>query len=112
MQVIIEYSESLAKQSCQKTQAIVYVCVCVCYFIRFDIHVKKKIQCNEYILFFFRTIAVWNFMKKKPLVSCKHHQHDDSEVGVVNEYWVTSVAALPNTDLVASGKVWSKTCVM
>lgn len=58
------------------------------------------------MLFNGRCIALWNLMKKKPLVCRKHHQ--PSNVGVstdaAEEHWVSSVAAYPNTDLVASGK--------
>ena len=43
-------------------------------------------------------------MKKKPLVCRKHHLPTEDVVGVAREGWVSSVAALPNTDLVASGK--------
>lgn len=42
-------------------------------------------------------------MKKKPLVSRRHHQPSKDNVGVVKEHWVSSVAAYLNTDLVASG---------
>ena len=44
-------------------------------------------------------------MKKKPLVIRPHHQTwEEKEVVVVKrEHWVTAVAALPSTDLVASG---------
>ena len=42
-------------------------------------------------------------MKKKPLVYRRHHQPSKADVGLVKEHWVSSVAAYPNTDLVASG---------
>lgn len=48
------------------------------------------------------TIAVWNVQRKKPLV-CVNHHNVHSPSTVVGELWVTAVAALPFTDLIASG---------
>ena len=50
------------------------------------------------------TIAVWNIQRKKPLVSVNHHVDDHSLSTIAGELWVTAVAALPFTDLIASGK--------
>lgn len=51
------------------------------------------------------TIAIWNVVKKKPLVTVKHKIQEDqpSSGSGDSPNWVTAVAALPNTDLIASG---------
>ena len=49
------------------------------------------------------TIAVWNVQRKKPLV-CVNHHNVHSPSTVVGELWVTAVATLPFTDLIASGE--------
>ena len=51
------------------------------------------------------SIALWSVVKKKPLVVRPHHFHSESEntPPMAEEHWVTSVAAYPNTDLIASG---------
>ena len=50
-------------------------------------------------------IALWGLMKKKPLVRRPHALQDSKteEGGSVGDGWVTTVAAYPNSDLVASG---------
>ena len=44
-------------------------------------------------------------MKKKPVLTRMHHHlpSEEEEVSKAREHWVTSVAAYPNTDLLASG---------
>ena len=60
------------------------------------------------VLYNSSTIAVWNIQRKKPLVCVYHHDVDQlcdrSPSTVVGEMWVTAVAALPFTDLIASGE--------
>lgn len=58
----------------------------------------------------FSSLSLWGAMKKKPLTTLKNaHGSQGSEVskgtspGQVEENWITAVAALHNTDLVASG---------
>ncbi|XP_063797434.1 U3 small nucleolar RNA-interacting protein 2 isoform X1 [Pseudophryne corroboree] len=49
------------------------------------------------------SLALWNVSKKKPLarVRCSHGSH--GEVGIEQPYWVSSVCAALNSDVVASG---------
>ena len=47
-------------------------------------------------------LSVWGSMKKKPLCSVPAAHGNSSENNQAN--WISSVAALTNTDLVASGK--------
>lgn len=70
----------------------------------------------SYCTFFdYSSIALWAVVKKKPLVRRRHDsavgQEGEGEGGEgggggegVGSGWVTAVAALPNTDLVASGQ--------
>jgi len=49
-------------------------------------------------------------MKKKPLVCRNHRLQSNDTLSMPRECWVTSVAALTNSDLVASGEkrdLWS-----
>ena len=56
-------------------------------------------------VFFSSCIALWGLAKKKPLARRPHSLETEGEVeGGVGEGWVTSVAAYPNSDLVASGR--------
>ncbi|XP_077987233.1 U3 small nucleolar RNA-interacting protein 2-like isoform X2 [Glandiceps talaboti] len=49
------------------------------------------------------SVALWNVMKKKP-TCVVHNAHSDRENGKVGEEnWISAVAALKSTDLVASG---------
>ncbi|XP_065909895.1 U3 small nucleolar RNA-interacting protein 2-like [Dysidea avara] len=48
------------------------------------------------------SIAVWNVQKKKPLVTTSHSSEDTPPTGA-GELWVTAIATLPYTDLIASG---------
>ena len=58
----------------------------------------------------FRSIAVWNIHKKKPLCTVRNaHKIDKATLPSdweCNESWVTSVAAVKNSDVIASGKLW------
>ncbi|XP_053545002.1 U3 small nucleolar RNA-interacting protein 2 [Bombina bombina] len=49
------------------------------------------------------SIALWSVSKKKPLsqVKCAHGNHGDS--GLEQPYWISSVSAVLNSDVVASG---------
>ena len=53
----------------------------------------------------YSSIAVWAVVKKKPLVRELHDtaRDQEGEGEEVGSGWVTSVAAFPNSDLVASG---------
>ena len=51
-----------------------------------------------------RSIALWSVAKKKPV---QYRPHDPTSKGVgtcMSENWVSAVAALPFSDLVASGE--------
>uniref|UniRef100_A0A6Q2ZQZ4 U3 small nucleolar RNA-interacting protein 2 n=1 Tax=Esox lucius TaxID=8010 RepID=A0A6Q2ZQZ4_ESOLU len=54
------------------------------------------------------SVSLWNVNKKKPLSTVKaaHGQHGD--MGLEQPYWVSAVAALHNSDTVASGSHNSK----
>lgn len=54
---------------------------------------------------FYSSISIWSLMKKKPLVTVKnaHHGQDQNGNSSTQTNWITCVAALHNTDLVASG---------
>ena len=53
-----------------------------------------------------RSLSLWAVTKKKPLctVSKAHQPDDESYAGTPRESWITSVATVRNTDLIASGK--------
>ena len=56
-------------------------------------------------LCFLSTVALWSMLKKKPLVVHRHTQEHLPTSLPAQDVWVTAVAALPFTDLVASGKL-------
>ena len=88
--------------------ACVCVCVCVCFV---------TLCSHNYV---FSSIAVWAVVKKKPLVRRLHDTAREEEGGEgkissdvesVGCGWVTTVAALSNSDLVASGNWgWGYCC--
>ncbi|XP_071960228.1 U3 small nucleolar RNA-interacting protein 2-like isoform X2 [Antedon mediterranea] len=51
------------------------------------------------------SVAIWSIMKKKPIVVVPkaHDNATSSEGGLPQENWISSVAALHNSDLVATG---------
>ena len=53
-----------------------------------------------------RSLSVFNVRKKKPLAlrTRAHVKTENSPQGCCDESWVSAVASLPYTDLVASGK--------
>lgn len=51
------------------------------------------------ILLLFRSISLWRVSKKKPLTSYPNAHG----VGSSESNWITSLAVLRNTDLIASG---------
>ncbi len=54
--------------------------------------------------YFDRSLSIWNIHKKKPLVTIRNaHKIEKPELSDCKESWVTSVAAVRNSDLVASG---------
>lgn len=61
------------------------------------------------LVYLFSTLSLWGAMKKKPLVTVRDaHGSVGSEVSgsrphVEEENWITAVAALHNSDLLASG---------
>lgn len=55
------------------------------------------------------SIAVWGVLKKKPLASVTAAHGVSSENGLPN--WITSLAALQNTDLIASGSCDGNICM-
>ena len=63
------------------------------------------------IVYFHSSLSLWGAMKKKPLSTLRnaHGTEVSSDPGVKftvpDENWITAVAALRNTDLVASGKL-------
>lgn len=64
----------------------------------------------SYCVYLFSTLSLWGAMKKKPLVTVRDaHGSKESEVSGSRphgeeENWITAVAALHNSDLLASGK--------
>ena len=52
------------------------------------------------------SIALWSVIKKKPLVTVRNAHPGDSTS--TQENWITSVASLQHTNLLASGQ--SKSC--
>ena len=53
-----------------------------------------------------RTLALWSIVKKKPLVMVHHVEQRGIPLDPdLPPSWVSAVAALPNTDLIASGMV-------
>lgn len=54
------------------------------------------------------SIAVWSVGKKKPLVTVKQAHGCHGDGGLEQPYWISSVAALQNSDTVASGSNNSK----
>jgi len=58
------------------------------------------------VLCIFSSIALWSILKKKPLVTVKN-AHNGKSLGDIrnesNDNWISAVAAVHNTDLVASG---------
>jgi hypothetical protein len=73
------------------------LCKCVTFFVQ---------QCFLCTLFLGRSLSLWAVTKKKPLCTVKAHQAaDESKAGTPRESWITSVASVRNTDLIASGKM-------
>ena len=60
-------------------------------------------------LFLGRSLSLWAITKKKPLctVGKAHQVADKSKAGTPQESWITSVATIRNTDLIASGEFMS-----
>ena len=83
-----------------------FIPCCVCKVPLTFVQVISKGDVIVMSLLLHSYVALWSVMKKKPLVCRKHHQISGDGVDVVKEHWVSCVAALHNTDLVASGKVW------
>ncbi|KAM3877689.1 U3 small nucleolar RNA-interacting protein 2 [Diretmus argenteus] len=54
------------------------------------------------------SVSLWNVNKKKPLSTVKQAHGCHGDVGVEQPHWVASVAALQNSDTVASGSHNSK----
>jgi hypothetical protein len=58
----------------------------------------------------FSSLSLWGAMKKKPLFTLKNahgcQATDESKVEGQEENWITSVAALHNSDVVASGNTF------
>ena len=51
-------------------------------------------------------VSVWGTMKKKPLLTVREaHGLDDSGNGNGEANWVSAVAAMPMSDLIATGGV-------
>ena len=66
-------------------------------------------QILQNFIYLSRSIALWNVHKKKPLCTVRH-AHRMEKLALASDWecteaWVTSVAALRNSDVVASGKV-------
>ncbi|XP_013408089.1 U3 small nucleolar RNA-interacting protein 2 isoform X4 [Lingula anatina] len=51
------------------------------------------------------SLSLWYVQKKKPICTVQnaHPGSEDGDPTVKNENWITSVAAIPNSDLIASG---------
>lgn len=49
------------------------------------------------------SVSLWSVNKKKPLVTVKKAHGCHGDVGLEQPHWITSVAALQNSDTVASG---------
>lgn len=56
------------------------------------------------------SVALWGLSKKRPLALQREAHGLRGELGLEQPFWVSSVAALLNTDLVATGgcPVWQK----
>ncbi|GAA6083261.1 U3 small nucleolar RNA-interacting protein 2 isoform X1 [Tachysurus ichikawai] len=48
-------------------------------------------------------LSVWSVSRKKPLTTVKQAHGLHGDVGLEEPYWVSSVAALQNSDTIASG---------
>ena len=48
-------------------------------------------------------VALWSMVKKKPLMYQKHNSTSNNAGTCVCDTWVSSVTALPYSDLIASG---------
>ena len=60
-----------------------------------------------YNILTFSSLALWNVAKKKPqVVVQKAHKSEENGDAKTNENWITSLAALQNTDLIASGDLF------
>ena len=53
------------------------------------------------MIFIGSTLALWNITKKKPLATARHPS--DHSPSCPTEHWITAIATLPYTDLIASG---------
>lgn len=54
------------------------------------------------MFYFSSSLCLWGVLRKKPLVTVKNAHGQTTRIG--DENWISSVAALQYTDLVASGK--------
>nr|XP_005987145.2 PREDICTED: U3 small nucleolar RNA-interacting protein 2 [Latimeria chalumnae] len=54
------------------------------------------------------SVALWHVSKKKPLVTVKQAHGIHGDKGLEQPYWISSVAALQNSDVVATGSHNSK----
>ena len=51
-------------------------------------------------------VSVWGTMKKKPLLTVREAHGLDDAGGNGEANWVSAVAAMPMSDLIATGKLW------
>lgn len=52
-----------------------------------------------------RSLALWGLTKKKPLALARQAHGEQDTQGLQQPYWISAVAALRNSDLLATG-VW------
>lgn len=52
-----------------------------------------------------RSLALWGLTKKKPLTLARQAHGEQDAQGLQQPYWISAVAALRNSDLLATG-VW------
>lgn len=80
------------KKNCQ--HYLMYVCFTMQSWLSLCIFV---------CVFFCSCLSVWSVSRKKPLTTVKQAHGLHGDVGLEEPYWVSSVAALQNSDTIASG---------
>ena len=66
---------------------------------------SEPFTCKSDMKSFFSSLSLWSVLKKKPLFTLRnaHHKEGTGTSSSSEENWITAVAALHNTDLLASG---------
>ena len=78
-----------------------------------EFFLKTALNPKQSMLFHCSSISIWSVLKKKPTFTLKYAhsvQRDEPESNIgtaattAEENWITSLAALQNSDLIASGR--------